>query len=62
MFSSLTSWLSGSSEPGKEGEGAEGEKASSEETKEGESQPQSKTEATAGTSWTGEESLIYCDD
>ena len=57
MFSSLTSWLSGSSEPGKEGEGAGEEKASSEETKESESPPQSKTEATTGTSWAGEDSL-----
>ena len=53
MFSSLSSWLSGSSEPSKEGEGEAREKAGSEKAAEGESQPQSKTEATTGPSWTG---------
>ena len=52
MFSSLTSWLSGGSEPVKEGDGDGEKKSSSEETKEGENQPQSELE-TAGSSWTG---------
>jgi hypothetical protein len=53
MFSSLSSWLSGSPEPGKEGEGEGRVKDGSEEMKEGESQPQSKTEATTAASWSG---------
>lgn len=57
MFSSLSSWLSGSSEPAKEREGSGEEKASSEETKEGESRPQSETGATTATSWTGMQDL-----
>ena len=54
MFNSLTSWLSGSSESGKD---REGERVSSEEAKDGESQRQNKTESTTGTSWAGKTGL-----